>query len=157
MNWLFWIPLVAACLHILEEFVFPGHFSEWYKIYKPGIKKSITWQFLVVINVGLLILCYDVGALGPSKFGIAAWLGVMSMLAANGIWHIKGVVKTRMYSPGLITGSLLYLPLAVYGFVYFLSTNQTTILTALLAFTIGGSFQFWSNMFHRFRSRTIQQ
>ena len=76
------------------------------------------------------------------------------MLAANGIWHLRGVVKTRRYSPGVITGIILYLPLAVYGYIYFLSTNQATILVALIAFMIGASYQFWSNIFHRFRSRT---
>ena len=154
MNWLFWTPLIAASLHIIEEFVFPGHFSEWYKIYKPNIKKNITGRFLFLINAGLLILCYDVGALGSTKIGIAGWLGVMAMLAANGIWHLRGVVKTRRYSPGVITGILLYLPLAVYGYIYFLSTNQATILVAVIALLIGTSYQFWSNIFHRFRSRT---
>jgi len=153
MRWLFWAPLVAASLHIFEEFVYPGRFSEWYARYKPGIRKSVTWRFLVIINVLLLILCYNVSALGPSKTGVAAWLGVMAMLAANGVWHLKGVVKTRSYSPGVLTGSLLYLPLMVYGYTFFLLLKQVSILTALIAFAIGASYQLWSNIFHRFRAR----
>ena len=156
MNWIFWAPLIAASLHIFEEFVFPGHFSEWYKKYKPAIKKSITTRFLIFINVGLLIICYDISAFGPSELGVATWLGVMAMLAANEVWHLRGVLKTRSYSPGIITGILLYIPLAVYGYVLFLSTNQIAISLALLAFLIGASFQLWPNIFHRFRSKKIR-
>ena len=153
MDWLFWVPLITASLHIIEEFVFPGHFSEWYVQYKPDIKKSVSKRFLIIINVLLLILCYDVIALRTSQIGIFLWLVVMALLAANGVWHLKGVIKTRSYSPGVVTGILLYLPLAIYGYVFFLQSKQASILTALIAFVIGASYQFWSNIFHRFRVR----
>jgi hypothetical protein len=153
MEWIFWAPLVAVSLHLIEEFVFPGHFSEWYIKYKPDITKSVTKRFLIIINGLLLILCYDVGVLGSSQLRIALWLGVMAMLAANGIWHLKGVVKTRSYSPGVLTAFVVYLPLAIYGYVNFLHSKQISLLTAVIAFVIGASYQMWSNMFHQFRAR----
>jgi hypothetical protein len=153
MEWIFWTPLIAVSLHLLEEFAFPGHFSEWYIKYKPDIRKSVTKRFLIIINVLLIILCYDVAALGSSQFGIILWLGVMAMLAANGIWHLKGVVKTRSYSPGVFTGMLVYLPLAVFGYYFFLHSKQITVLTAVIALVIGASYQMWSNIYHRVRAR----
>ena len=156
MNWLFWIPLIAASLHIIEEFVFPGHFSEWYVKYKPDIKRSVTKRFLIIINGLLLILCYDVIALRSSQTGIVLWLVVMALLGANGIWHIRGAIKTRSYSPGVITGTLIYLPLAIYGYIFFLQSKQVSVLTALIAFVIGASYQFWSNIFHHFRAKVAK-
>jgi hypothetical protein len=156
MEWLFWAPLIAVSLHLFEEFAFPGHFPEWYVRYKPEIKKSVTKRFLITINVLLLILSYDVGALGSSKFGIVLWLGVTAMLAANGIWHFKGVVKTRSYSPGVLTGLLVYLPLAIYGYVIFLNSKQVSVFIALIALAIGASYQMWSNIYHRIRKRTTK-
>ena len=156
MNWIYWAPLIAASLHIFEEFVFPGNFLDWYKHYKPVIKKSITWRFLLTVNLGLLILCYDIGALGASLTGILLWIGVMAMLAANGIWHLKAAIKTQKYSPGLIIGLLFYLPLAMYGYYYFLSSKQISIPLALVAFAVGASYQLWSNLFHRIRSKSTQ-
>ena len=153
MEWLFWAPLISVSLHIIEEFVFPGGFSEWYVKYKPDIKKSVTKRFLIIINCLLLTLCYDVGALHATQFGIILWLVVMALLAANGIWHLRGVIKTRSYSPGVGTGILLYLPLAIYGYIFFLQSKQVSILMALIAFVIGASYQFWSNIFHRVRAR----
>lgn len=34
MRWLFWAPLVAATLHIFEEFVWPGGFARWDREYR---------------------------------------------------------------------------------------------------------------------------
>ncbi len=155
MDWIFWTPLIAVCLHLLEEFVFPGHFPQWYAQYKPEIKKSVTKRFLIIINALLLILCYDVLALGSSQFGIVLWLGVMAMLAANGVWHLEGAVKTRSYSPGVLTGIFVYLPLAVYGYIFFLHSKQVSIFIALIALVIGASYQMWSNIYHHVRSRVV--
>jgi hypothetical protein len=147
--------LAAACLHMFEEFVYPGRFTNWYKRYKPNVKGSITKRFLILVNAGLLILCYDVCTLGSSQSGIPAWLAVMALLAANAVWHLKGMLITREYSPGVLTGSLIYLPLALYGHIYFLQTNQASIVTAIVAFAVGSSYQMWSNLYHRFRSKSV--
>ena len=152
---IFWAPLAAAALHIFEEFVFPGGFMKWYSAYKPEIKKSISKRFLFFINLGLLILCYDIGALRESSINISIilWLGVMALLAANGAWHLKAVWKTKTYSPGVITGTVIYIPLAVYGYIYFLQTGQASIWIAIAAFTVGASYQLWSNLFHIYRAK----
>jgi hypothetical protein len=89
VNWIFWAPLAAAGLHIAEEFIYPGGFAAWYRRYKSGTARSITTRFLVIINVLLLVACYDIAALGPQPFGVAAWLTMMALLAANGMWHLR--------------------------------------------------------------------
>ena len=151
---IFWAPLAAAALHIFEEFVFPGGFMKWYSAYKPEIKKSISKRFLFFINLGLLILCYDIGALRESSINISIilWLGVTALLAANGAWHLKAVWKTKTYSPGVVTGTVIYIPLAVYGYIYFLQTGQVSIWIAIAALIVGASYQLWSNLFHLSRA-----
>lgn len=155
-TYIFWAPLIAAALHITEEFVFPGGFRKWYSAYKPDIKKSISKRFLFFINLGLLILCYDIGALRESSIDISIilWLGVMALLAANGLWHLKAAWKTKTYSPGVVTGTIIYIPLAVYGYIYFLQTGQISIWIAIAAFVVGASYQLWSNLFHLSRARS---
>jgi len=155
MNWLPWAPLVASGLHIVEEFVFPGHFSEWYKEYKPGIESSITPRFLVIINTLLLILCYDAGALAARPVGIPIWFCAMGILSANGIWHLVGVAKTHRYSPGVATGMLLYIPLALYGGFHFLYNEHYAIVPAVASFALGASYQLWGNMLHRVRAKRV--
>jgi hypothetical protein len=153
MNWLFWGPLGAASLHIVEEFLYPGSFTAWYRRYKPDRAASITPRFLVIINALLLVVCYDVGVLGPRPNGVALWLTVMALLAANACWHVVGTIETRTYSPGVVTGLLIYVPMALYGYVRFLRSGQASVATAIIACLIGASYQVWADALHRWRVR----
>ena len=45
MTWIWWGPLIVAALHISEEFVFPGGFAEWDRMYRRNILASITRRF----------------------------------------------------------------------------------------------------------------
>lgn len=151
-NWIFWAPLGAAGLHIIEEFVYPGGFADWDRKYRPEIAKSITPRFHIIINALLLALCLWVALLGASSVGAAAWLTVMALLFGNAIWHVRGAIRTKSYSPGMVTGLILYVPLAVYGFVRFLSSGRASIPTAIAAAIIGGSYPYWSKALHKRRA-----
>ena len=157
ITWLYWTPFGAASLHIVEEFVYPGGFAAWDRRYRPGIRNSITLRFHVIINSLLLVACYDVWALRSSPIGVAAWLIVTTLLFANAVWHVVGSVKTRSYSPGVLTGLLLYVPLTVYGYVRFLHTGQASVPMAILAFAVGTSYQLWvGSALHNWRARRVK-
>src|SRR5262249_5803750 len=53
-GWIWWAPLCAATLHIVEEFVYPGGFAEWDRAYRPAFRESITPRLHVVVNALLL-------------------------------------------------------------------------------------------------------
>lgn len=157
VNWISWAPAGAASLHIVEEFVFPGGFAAWDRRYRPGFRDSIKPRFHVIINGLLLLACYNVGALGFAPIGIAAWLTVTALLSANAIWHLRGAVRTRSYSPGMVTGLVLYLPLTIYGYVRFIRSGQASLPTAILAGAAGASYQLWvGNALHRWRMRRVK-
>ncbi len=152
MNWIRWAPLAAASLHIVEEFVWPGGFAAWDRAYRPAFASTITPRFHIIINGLLLILCYDAGQLGPTPTGVALWLTVSALLAGNAIWHLVGAYKTRRYSPGMVTGLLLYLPLMVWGYVSFLHAGLASYATAIVAFVVGASYTLWvGKALHRLR------
>ncbi len=156
-DWIYWAPLVAASLHIVEEFVFPGGFPEWDRRYRPGIRKSITPRLHIIINALLLIACYDAWAWRARPAGAAVWLTVTALLASNAIWHAVGTVKSRSYSPGVVTGMLLYVPLTVYGYLLFLRTGQASPGTAIVAFAIGISYHLWVGAaLHKWRMRRAE-
>ena len=54
---LLWLLPLAAILHIIEEFVFPGGFAAWYRNYKVSLAASFTARYLVIVNVILVVLC----------------------------------------------------------------------------------------------------
>lgn len=100
-------PLVFI-LHVLEEF--PG-FVAWFNSLVPrGITQS---TFLPVNAVALAItlaLALLVAALPHPGSGLllAAWVGFLFI--ANGLLHLGGTIAHERYSPGVVTGTLLYLP-----------------------------------------------
>src|SRR5262249_62402280 len=112
--------------------------------YKPSRAKSLTPRFLIIINGLLLVLCYDAGALRGGRYGYAFWLGVAALLAGNAVWHIIGTVKTRSYSPGVVTGTLLYIPMALMGMRQALGLPKAEIGAAVIAVLIGLSYHWGS-------------
>lgn len=152
MNTLFLAPLCAAALHIFEEFVCPGGFAEWDRRYRPAFSASITPRFHLIVNGLLLLICYDVWAFRATQAGVALWLLVMALLFGNAIWHVVGAVKMRSYSPGIVTGLLMYVPLSVYGYVRLLQSGRVDVGTAILAFVVGASYPIWAAAIHRWRT-----
>ena len=154
MSLLSWSLAAAASLHIIEEFAFPGGFKAWWCAYKPDIAASVSNRFLIIIN-GILIAFSVIVALAfstPKGNAVAAWLTLAALLFSNAIFHIIGAIQTKRYSPGMISGIVLYIPLAIYGFAHFLRSGQASTGTALLAFAIGGSYHFISFANHRRRA-----
>lgn len=153
-SWVSWAPLGAASLHIVEEFFLPGGFAEWDRRNRPDYARTITRRLHIIVNALLLLLCLQVATLGFTAAGVATWLGLMALLASNGLWHLVGAIRTRSYSPGMVTGLLLYLPLAIYGYAGFLRSGQASLVTALAALAIGGTYHLWGGfLLHRARGR----
>ena len=100
--------LVAAVLHLIEEYVYPGRFLRWLRI-SVGVAPSVAEA--VVINTLFL------GLVASPLFGASLLLSVSvpSLLVANGALHVIGTIVTKRYSPGVITSVLLFFPLGTYA------------------------------------------
>ena len=142
---LFWILPISVLLHIIEEFIYPGGFLDWDRNYRPGIAKSTHPRFLIIINVLLFAICFNPILSGMTNGGIEWWLSIVSILFVNSYFHVKGVIVLKRYSPGVITSIFIYIPLAIYGYWYFLSSNKVTLITAVLCFSVGIAYQIISS------------
>src|SRR6185369_7485134 len=131
-----WAPFAAAVLHITEEFVWPGGFVAWYKAYRPEIARSLTTRFLVIVN-GLLLFTTAAAAIqGTSEQGVALWLTTASIELGNAGYHVLGTIRTKRYSPGVVTAVLLYVPIALYGYWFFVTRGLASHGTAVLALAL---------------------
>ncbi|MFM2484479.1 HXXEE domain-containing protein [Celerinatantimonas yamalensis] len=106
---------IAAMLHVIEEFVFPGRFIQWYNLFMPAKTKGRDPSFLVFINTLMMFLLLFAMHLGNTNGGASLWVGIAIFLVINGLFHLYGVIKLYRYSPGVVTGLLLYIPLAIVG------------------------------------------
>jgi hypothetical protein len=143
-----WFPLAAALAHISEEFVLPGGFGAWYRRYRSHVAR-ITPRFLVLVNGGLILACLNVALIGVNPVGAGYWLLIAGIMASNGLWHAWATCKSRCYSPGVVTGVLVYVPMAVYGFLAWVRSGTLPIAPALLLTGIGTSYHLWSYLYHR--------
>jgi len=148
IDWLLWAPLTAASLHIFEEFAWPGGFEGWYRKYRADAK-SVNRRFLVIINVGLWITLLEAALAGRTPIGVLLLLIFSAILFSNGCWHLWASYKSRTYSPGTITGTLLYLPLAVFEYGGWLQQGRASLAIVIWALVIGCSYPLWSALYHK--------
>jgi hypothetical protein len=153
-DWLAWAPLAAACCHMFEEFVWPGGFPEWYRRYRPDASR-ITPRMLVILNAALLAACLNYALMARTTLGAIWLLGLSALLCSNGLWHAWASVKTHTVSPGVVTGILLYVPLMIVEFNWYLRTGRVNFRAAAAAAVAGGSYQVWSALYHRGAAKRV--
>jgi small-conductance mechanosensitive channel len=139
MNWIFSAFVVAAVIHVLEEYAYPGGFSDWMRSLNPRFAPWITARFAVIIN-GLFVLLCVMGAMVASK-GLVFSLSVASLLFFNGLIHLAGTIRAKRYAPGVISGVLLYVPLSLYAFYLFAGAGRLTLVGSAIAGLLGVLYQ----------------
>jgi Protein of unknown function with HXXEE motif len=135
-----WGLFAAICAHECEEFAWPGGFRDWYVRYSPHVERSMTTRFLVLINTIVPLAAAIAGVYFAAPWARFLWLAVASGVAINALWHIQATVRGRRYSPGVITGALVYLPLATYAFAHFVSCGWVSPRNALTAAAYGAVY-----------------
>jgi hypothetical protein len=104
------LPFVFA-VHVAEE---APSFVAWFNsLVTPGITQG---QFLSV-NATAFFITLAIGSFVAMTRDTAlsilavAWIGFLML--ANGLFHLVGTLVLLRYSPGVVTGSLLYLPVSI--------------------------------------------
>ena len=134
-NWIFAALVVAAVVHILEEYVYPGGFAGALERLLPRATALFTLKFHLAVNGLLVLLCLLSAFIGKANLVLS--LSVFSLVFTNAVLHVRGAIVTKRYYPGVISGVLIYIPLAVYAYFVFLSSRQITWLQAGLSFLLG--------------------
>jgi len=134
-DWIFAAAVGAAAVHILEEYVYPGGFPAALKNLLPRATHLFTPVFHLAVNGLLLLLCLCCALIGKANLVLS--LSVFSLVFANAVLHIRGAIVTKKYYPGVISGALIYIPLAVYAYSMFLISGQLTWLQGGLSVLLG--------------------
>lgn len=121
--------LIAAILHISEEFFYPGGFLKWIKKNLPGAGKRFNVKLAVIVN-GLFLLLCAAGVLFAENYPEFA-LSIAGLVLVNGFLHIFSSVFTKSYSPGLITSLIFYLPVSIYIFASFSFSSAEVLIFVL--------------------------
>ena len=111
--------------------------------------------FMFWINAIFLAACAGAGQQGFSEYGVAFWLTMASIELGNAGYHVLGTIRTRRYSPGVVTGVLLYVPISLYGYWFFVTSRLASRGTAVVALALGLLFPVWSLWNHRRRAAKV--
>lgn len=129
------LPVVFVC-HVTEE---APRFVEWFNsLVTPGISKRLflsvnATAFAITLVLGGLVAMSRQAALAVIT---VAWVGFLML--ANGIFHLVGTVVHGRYSPGVVTGTLLYLPVSFLFMRAVVRERAVTWPTVVLVALVGG-------------------
>jgi Protein of unknown function with HXXEE motif len=139
MKWLFAGFLAASALHMAEEYFYPGGFMDVMKRLNPSFAPFVTVPMAIVVNGLQLVLC--VVALAVGERSTILGISVAGLLFLNGLVHIGGCIKARGYSPGVVTGVALYLPLSAYAYAASVGSGKLTAAGVTVSLALGLAYQ----------------
>jgi len=139
MEWIFWSFLLASLIHMGEEYFYPGGFMDVMKRLNPALASFVTVPMAVIINGLQLVLCICAVVAGESRLTFS--MSIAGLLVTNGVVHILGCLRVRGYAPGVITGILLYIPLSLYAYHYFVSSRLLTADRLIASVALGLGYQ----------------
>jgi len=126
----------AFAVHVAEE---APSFVAWFNsLVTPGITQG---QFLSV-NATAFFITLAIGSLVAMSRNAAlsilavAWVGFLML--ANGLFHLVATLVHWRYSPGVVTGSFLYLPLSILFMRAVVRECRIRWATILLVALMGG-------------------
>jgi Protein of unknown function with HXXEE motif len=128
---------IAFGAHVTEEFIVPGGFIAWDNNFRPQFRDT-TGSYYVKVNVipGIASILVVLGAFdyrGGYGAGVASWLVFSTFMSWNAVFHLRGAIRGRCYSPGMVTGLIFFVPLAVAGYVHFIANGALNRWVAILS------------------------
>lgn len=142
---LIWAMPVSFLLHFTEEFFFPGGFITWFHRYRPKCKGTKPSHYVAINGLGFLLILAAAIHMSISHSGYGALLIVFGMLSCNGIFtHLLGAVRTRSYSPGMVTSVVLYLPLTVLSYLTIIPSGRLDPASLLLCIAFSPLLELYS-------------
>ncbi len=112
-NWIWLFPLTYL-IHAAEEYLCGEGFYRWSaRIFGKGMTPA---QFISINSVAWLLMVCTVIVF--RKTPSVRWITITfaTVVLINGVAHVLGSILTWTYSPGAVSGLLLWIPLGVATF-----------------------------------------
>jgi hypothetical protein len=104
-----WLAVAAYALHVVEE-----HILGWYDWARKTMNISLGWEQYVITEVAILILGVTAAMLAGTPMGPTLIVAFATLLLINVVFFhlLPMLVNGGRFSPGVISGIFLFLPLA---------------------------------------------
>jgi len=138
---LLFAPLAYAVHHFEEHLIF--NFRAWRLLYFPDSNPLTTEAVFVILTAITLVYIILHAVFENRASAQSAVLFLMATQVNNVIFHAGGTVVFQTFSPGLITGLLVYLPVNALIVVKALREGWVTRRSLTVLFFLGAVL-FWS-------------
>jgi len=139
-----WLAVAAYALHIVEE-----HILGWFDWARKTMNISLGWEQYVITEVAILILGLTAAMLSGTPQGPTLVVAFTTLLLINVVFFhlLPMLVNGGRFSPGVISGVFLFLPLAWH--VY--NTQKMTGNDLFWAVLIGVALIVWPMLLLKLR------
>jgi len=130
---LWWVP-IAYFIHILEE---TPRFVPWAKRYFSA--PSTFAQFVLgnVIFMAYVLISVFLATFYPSEWTLVLGLSTAAWIFSNFLIHASFTLYSGEYSPGVVTASAIYAPVALYIYTHFLRSGILNTVDIIASVIIG--------------------
>ncbi|MGV1050502.1 MAG: HXXEE domain-containing protein [Solirubrobacterales bacterium] len=134
-EWVLWVLVTASALHVVEEHGLG--WQGWATGYiGPRIDAIPTWTDFWATNALLIVFGVSAAAVGWRAPGFALAFPALCLINAV-FFHWIPSIEAQRPNPGLITATLLYVPIGIWAFVAASGDGVLGFGAFVLAFLLG--------------------
>lgn len=132
LTTLAWLATAAYSVHILEEYTF-----DWKNWARAVLGLPVEWNTFYITNALVVVLGFIQAELAPKLVIAPLAFGSLMLINAT-FFHVLPVIRCRgRFSPGLVTGVVLFYPLGIAEFVQAGKEGRLTTATGIGALLFG--------------------
>ncbi len=143
-----WLAVAAYALHIVEE-----HILGWQGWAQRSMSLSIDADSYVIVEVAFLVLGAIAAMLVPVAPVYALAFGAFLLINVTFFHLLPMLMSGGKFSPGIITGILLFYPIGYYEFMGTKLPQESLIVAAL----IGAGIILWPVLLLKLRGQRYFQ
>lgn len=147
-EYLLWITLAAYAVHILEEASL-----DWKKWAIKKLKlKNIEWAIFDIANMAVMFIAIAAAMVGWRLPEFA--LIIPALMLINGLFfHILPTFTQKTFSPGVITATILFIPISLWVYYGAYQDGMLTWSVAIISLILGGLLMASPILFLKLREK----
>jgi hypothetical protein len=145
-----WLVPIVYCIHMVEE---TPRFVPWAKKYLSA--PSTFAQFVLgnVIFMVYVLAFVSLAVFYPGEWTLILGLSTAAWIFSNFLIHASLTLYTGEYSPGVVTASALYAPIAVYIYATFIQSGVLSQSDIVLSILIGFAVMYVPTLIQVWRGK----
>jgi hypothetical protein len=131
-EYLLWIPLAAYAIHVLEEATL-----NWKQWAIQSLKlTNVEWFIFDIANMAVMFIAIAAAMVGWKLPEFA--LIIAALMFINGLFfHILPTIFQKTFSPGVITATLLFMPISIWVYYGAYQDGLLTLSVLVMSLVLG--------------------